>query len=243
MTGKRIWLEETDSTNMYVRDRIQALEPMTLVLARTQTAGRGQRGNSWESEPGMNLTFSFHFSPERTAPAAQFAISEAVALAMAGVLCDFGIEARVKWPNDIYVGDRKISGILIENSIMGSRIDHSIVGIGLNVNQKRFVSDAPNPVSMSQLTGLEYDLDTVADSVATNMERHLRRLADADGSLHREYLSRLWRGDGRPYPFRETATGELFEGVILDVAPTGHLLLQTPAGPRSYAFKEITFRN
>lgn len=233
------WIEKTASTNSWLREREGEVAPMTLVCAREQTAGRGQRGNSWESEPGCNLTFSFHFVPEKVRPAGQFVISEAVALSITELLALYGIEAKVKWPNDIYVGDRKICGILIENSLMGDRISRCIVGVGLNVNQLRFVSDAPNPVSMRQLTGLEYDLKEMAQTLAGIFERNLARCEDKE-RIHAEYKSRLWRGEGE-HLFREKGeggSGKPFWASIADIALTGELLL---SNGRRYAFKEVEF--
>ena len=115
-------LEETLSTNSYASARAAELEDWTVVSARRQTAGRGQRGNGWEAEEGKNLTFSVFFRPENFRARDQFALSEAVALAVVETLAGEGIEARVKWPNDIYVGDRKICGILIEHAVMGMNV-------------------------------------------------------------------------------------------------------------------------
>lgn len=230
-----VWLEETESTNSWLKEHSES-PPMTLVAAVSQTAGRGQRGNTWEAEPGKNLTFSFRFKPRDVRPAEQFAVSEAVALAVRDTLSSYGIEAEVKWPNDIYVGDRKICGILIENSIMGLEIAQSIVGVGLNVNQREFLSDAPNPVSMAQLTGRDYSLQEVAQTFGRNFERRAERLKEN----HAEYKEALWRRDGE-WPFMEKATAEKFSAVIEDVELTGHLLLRTGDSVRRYAFKEVEF--
>lgn len=229
------WIDITGSTNRYVREEAGvSLAPMTLVAAREQTAARGQRGNSWESAPGENLTFSFYFLPRDIKASSQFAISEAVALAMVATLREYGIEAKVKWPNDIYVVSKKIAGILIENSILGSALSRSIVGVGLNVNQTEFVSDAPNPISMKMLTGKQYDLDEIASVLASNFECYLAMPT----THHDEYMRVLWRGDGREYSFRETASADVFMASIEGVEPTGHLLL---SGARRYAFKEVAF--
>ena len=157
MTKKHdiIWLESTDSTNEEAGRRISDLDNLSVLSAVRQTEGRGQRGNSWSSNDGENLTFSIvlkygngeGFIPEIRA-ADQFAISEAAALAVVDLLASYDIEAKIKWPNDIYVGNRKICGILIENAIRGSYIANSIIGIGLNVNQQTFDPSLPNPTSM-----------------------------------------------------------------------------------------------
>ncbi len=150
---KILLLEETDSTNTYVSVHADSLDDMTLVAAHSQTAGRGQRGNSWESEPGRNICATLFHRPAGVPARVQFAVSEATALGVADMLAHYGIEARVKWPNDVYVGDRKICGILIENAVAGCDLLHCRIGIGLNVNQTVFRSDAPNPVSMAMLLG------------------------------------------------------------------------------------------
>lgn len=241
-------ITRTGSTNTYLKEHPDEVGPMTLFMALEQDAGRGQRGNSWEAEPGKNITASFFFAPERIAPAEQFAISEATALAVVDTLRRFGIAAQVKWPNDIYVGDRKIAGILIENSIVagtggsGARISRSIVGIGLNVNQQRFLSDAPNPVSMANLTAdTIFDLGEVSAELCDNLERRISEAETDRSALHNHYMAALWRGDSRSYPFRDTATGEEFSATISEVELTGHLILHTSDGTRRYAFKEVAF--
>ncbi len=237
-----IRLESVASTNTWLSANALLLPDFTIVEAISQPAGRGQRGNSWESEPGKNLTVSMLFRPVADLAAAdQFSISEATALAVADTLSEFGITAMIKWPNDIYVGERKICGILIEHSLIGSGITHSILGIGLNVNQTRFLSDAPNPVSMNNITGLEYDTDHVRDSLARALQARLGRTAITEGrkELHREFTDRLWRGDGKPYPFIDNLTGERFQATIDHVEPRGMLCLSP--GNRRYAFKEVTF--
>lgn len=209
----------------------------TVAIARSQTAGRGQRGNTWESAPGENVTMSVLLRPEGIAPRLQFAISEAVALGVAETLDSYlpaGMHAEVKWPNDIYVGDRKICGILIENRITSTAIERSIAGIGLNVNQERFVSDAPNPVSLRQLTGTRHCVETIARQVAERILANASRCLDC----HNSYMARLWRREG----FHRYAepSGEAFEARIADVALTGHLTLSRRDGSTAtYAFKEV----
>lgn len=241
-----IWLDETPSTNSYLSSLISTAEnplpDLTAIAAGKQSAGRGQRGNFWEAEPGKNLTLSvLYYPPETLRPIEQFSISEATALAVADTLADFGIEAMVKWPNDIYVEDRKICGILIEHSLIGLTIRHSILGIGLNVNQTRFISDAPNPVSMMQIIGADtFDIEEVASRLLSHLEKRLSLCATTDNRkiLHTDFLKHLWRGDGRYYPFRERATGREFLASIINIEPSGLLLLSN--GGR-YAFKEIEF--
>ena len=238
-------LEQVDSTNSYVSVHAGELDDMTMVIADTQTAGRGQRGNSWESEPGRNLTFTLLHRPEGIAPREQFAISEATALAIADFLEETGIRAKVKWPNDIYADDGKIAGILIEHSLTGSAITDSRIGVGLNVNQREFRSDAPNPVSMANLLGADTDISRVAARVGAHLEARLSLAATPEGreEMHREFKRRLWRGDGAEHPFRRRDTGGIFPGVITDVSPEGPIsILDTASGSTSiFMFKEVEF--
>lgn len=239
-----IELEETPSTNSWIAEHCRELDDLTFVTTRRQSAGRGQRGNTWESEPGKNLTFSLIYRPVSFKARDQFAISEATAQAIVETLAQFDIDARIKWPNDIYVADKKICGILIEHSILGMEIAHTIIGAGLNVNQLEFRSDAPNPVSMAQLAGREYDLQEVRDALADHLERHLSRLdTEAQRELvHQEFLHNLWRADGRMYRFRDRERDQEFLARICDIEQTGHLILEDDtAACRRYAFKEVEF--
>lgn len=244
-----IHLEETDSTNSHISRNLAQIPSPTMVTAAAQTAGRGQRGNSWESEPGKNITFSVLFRPEHFPARSQFAISEAAALAIADTIAEYGVETKVKWPNDIYAGDKKICGILIENSLTGAELTHTIIGAGININQSRFLSDAPNPVSIFQLTGKETDLVEFRNRVAQHLEQALAGISgeERQEQIHRLFLQRLWRGDGSLYPFRERAGGETFLARIADINPDGPLLLEKEKpgadGSRlkSYFFKEVEF--
>lgn len=245
--------DSLESTNTFLKDNSGAVDPMTLVAARAQTSGRGQRGNSWESEPGMNLTCSFYFHPQGILPSEQFAISEAIALAATDTLGFYGIEAKVKWPNDIYCNDSKICGILIEHSVSTERIERTIAGIGLNINQRIFISDAPNPVSMAQLQGdRDFSVEEVASRLGDAIEERLAAISSAEGrdSLHRDYMTVLWRGDNGIWPFRLAATGEEFRASIHDILPSGHLILCRHDSGNSgesvsqlppIAFKEVEF--
>ena len=172
-----IHLDTVGSTSSYLASLGAEAAHGTVVMAREQTAGRGQRGNSWEAEPGMNITLSLMLHPKGLPPARQFVISRAVSLAIVGMLDKYVDDVTIKWPNDIYIGDRKICGILIENTITGSTINRCIVGIGLNVNQTEFRSDAPNPVSLCQLMhGTVFDIDSLAEDMVSAI---LRRVDEA----------------------------------------------------------------
>lgn len=241
---KIITIEECDSTNRYITQ----LEPTAegvIVMASSQTAGRGQRGNSWEAEPGKNLSFSAMWVPENFAATDQFAISEAVALAVVDTLSSSGINAKVKWPNDIYVGDRKICGILIEHSLTGATISRTIAGVGINVNQKKFISDAPNPVSVCQILGKDTELLPMLERYADYLGNRLRLIATDEGrrEIHTEFQQNMWRHDNRPYPFRDRASDEKFRGIIRGVEPFGFLKVEkcVTGEIRKYAFKEVEF--
>ena len=234
-------LEHTDSTNNWIANHEKELNGLTLVYSYAQTAGRGQRGNSWESEPGKNITASIFFTPKNYEAARQFHISEAIALAIVDFLLEFGVEAKIKWPNDIYVGDRKICGILVEHSVIGRNISRTIAGFGINMNQTLFLSDAPNPVSLSMLTGLSYDINESVRLLSKKLEEYLEKL-DAPEKLHAEFLELVWRKDGEFHDFFDRGRSERIKGKIEDVRPDGLLVVTTERGEkREYAFKEVEF--
>lgn len=244
--ARYILLHETASTNTYLKRMAALLPSGTVVYTHRQTAGRGQKGNSWEAEPGKNLTFSMLLKQPGVAAARQFCLSEAVSLAIVDAIdarCS-GDVVTVKWPNDIYWHDRKLCGILLELSLMGSVIDYMVAGVGLNVNQERFVSDAPNPVSLKQITGSDTGLDALLRDVCSRIELLCAQCAqgpEAVAALHRRYLSRLYRNDGKPHPFAKPS-GERFEATISGVMPDGMLVLRhTDTGhEHTYAFKEVS---
>ena len=240
-----IRLESVASTNTYASQHLAELPHGTLLLAHSQTAGRGQRGNSWESEPGRNVSMSLVLKELPVGPRRQFAVSEATALAVADTVARVTgrNDITVKWPNDIYAGDSKICGILIECGILGTAMTHAILGIGININQTVFLSDAPNPVSVAQLTGRDdHDVTAIALEVAQRIAESLATPFDAE-CLHLRYLSRLWRREG-VYRWRRRADGLVFNASIASVSPDGYLSL-LPAPPASdiqlqpFAFKEV----
>lgn len=246
MSMEIISLDEALSTNSHLSAIASGCGHGTVVTAYAQTAGRGQRGNSWESAPGENITMSILLRPEGVQPAAQFIISEAVSVGIVRVLRRYlpaVPEVAVKWPNDIYVGDGKICGILIEHAIVGRRIDYSVAGIGINVNQSRFLSDAPNPVSMTQFTGCRYEVGMLVREFAAEILSEIDKATLSQGGaevLHASYLSMLWRRDGF-HPYHDALTGRDIMARIADVALTGHLTLVTPGGESAtYAFKEVS---
>lgn len=233
-------LESADSTNTWVAENEGSLTSPSLVYAVTQRAGRGQRGNSWESEPGKNITASLIFHPENFPACSQFQISEAVALALIDYLKSKGVDAKVKWPNDIYAGDKKICGILMEHVVMGKNISRTIAGFGINLNQEEFISDAPNPVSLIQLTGKPYVLEKEVDEVASFLENRITGITEKE--IHSEFCRNLWRHDGCLYKFLDRKRNEKIEAEIESVGQDGILTLKISGGEkREYAFKEIEF--
>ncbi len=242
---KIVWIEETSSTNSEVVKYDGYLPEGVILSARRQLAGRGQKGNSWEAEPYKNLSFSAMWRPENFEAIDQFAISESVALSVVDLLATLSISAKVKWPNDIYVGDKKICGILIEHSIMGREISRTIAGVGINVNQVKFLSDAPNPVSIFNLTGREYETDALLREFEMILNGNLDKVSSAAGrdEMHHRFCKEMWRFDGEQYPFKYKAKGEVYQGEIVGVDKIGMLNVRNiRTGETSkYAFKEVEF--
>lgn len=238
--------DSLSSTNSYLAGIAADAPHGTVVMAREQTAGRGQRGNSWEAEPGQNITLSLLLRPEGLHPARQFVISQAVSLAIVDMLQSFVTEpVSIKWPNDIYVGDRKICGILIEHTITCASIDRTVVGIGLNVNQMEFHSDAPNPVSLRQLMPkVEFDPESLAREMVRDILERVDAAITASASpqaLTQEYFRRLWRNEGW-HPYHDNLRDVDMTARIDGVDPSGIITLTDRADGvgRQYAFKEIT---
>ncbi len=238
------WLTEVDSTNAEVRRRLPELDDLSVIASLEQTAGRGQRGNTWDSSPGENLTFSLVLKPSDGGfPRAnrQFSISRAVALGICDHLESRGINCRIKWPNDIYVKDRKVCGVLIENSLSGNEIVSSVIGIGLNVNQKDFPEHLPNPTSMSLCTGEEYSLEAELDGLLSRLLERLGSLANDGVPLAGEYAEKLYRLNVSS-EFEDCLAGGRFHGIIRGADETGFLLVETAGGTlKKFGFKEISY--
>ena len=234
-------LPETDSTMSALRRQPASDAPFELLTADFQTAGHGQRGTVWESERGQNLLFSFRFHPHFLPAARQFALSEALSLAMVRALRPLGVEATVKWPNDIYVGQRKLCGMLLEHTLAGNAIATTLTGVGVNVNQTDFQGDAPNPVSLRQLLGRSTDRAALLGEILRHFEALYRDLSlGCADQVHADYLHHLFRREGL-HPYRD-AQGP-FMASIADITPQGLLVLQRPDGSRrAYAFKEVCFQ-
>ena len=239
-----IALDETDSTNRYISQLCNELQEsvaeLTTVTAEFQSAGKGQRGNTWEADKGKNLLFSFVLYPTFLEARRQFILSQIVSLSIKEELDRWSDEITIKWPNDIYWRDKKICGILIENDLSGHFIGRSISGIGININQDEFHSDAPNPVSLYQITGRTYKIEKILDEFTEAFgKRYTDTFPTPSDRIHKEYIAALYRNDG-VYPFY--SDGNIFHASIADVELDGHLLLSTESGEKKrFAFKEVSF--
>ena len=213
-----------------------------IIIAERQTAGRGQRGHTWESAEGKNLTFSLILEPKFLPINEQFLLSEVLALGLVDTLAEYGIEAKIKWTNDIYVGDKKIVGMLIENSLGGGCLARTIAGIGLNINQESFDPSLPNPTSMLLLTGRKFDREELLSRLQHNILTLYEALRRGEKEmLQHRYRSTMYRlNEKHPYALPD---GTIFEGLIRGVKPSGELIIEDPAdGSRhEYLFKQVEF--
>lgn len=234
------YIATTHSTNALLKEmlRDEVLPEFFVVRAAFQTAGKGQVGNSWESETRKNLLFSILLKPHHIAIADQFIISQLISVSIVNVLAHNGIDASIKWPNDIYVGDKKLAGILIENSLRNARIETSIVGVGLNVNQILFLSNAPNPISIALLTEKKTSVRTLLNSIRKEL---MQLYAAYDCALlKKNYMQSLYRSKGF-YSYK-LPSGYVFKASIVDVCADGQLILKSEVNEiSSYYFKEIEF--
>ena len=255
-----MYVARTNSTNTLLKELLAKSEwpeGEEFLYAGYQTAGRGQTGNGWESEEGKNLLCSILVERQKTAAIKEenpfylnVTVSVAVHRLLSQELMAKSQQLTVKWPNDLYWQDKKMAGILIENAIIGNEVKYSIAGIGLNINQTEWKSDAPNPVSLKQITGKEYNIDEQMKSLA-----HAIRavLSEPEEEVWAYYKAHLYRKDGF-WPFVERTVStqptmnadKLTEGQfmarIADILPTGEIVLEDPEGIRKkYHFKEIRF--
>ena len=235
-------LQKTNSTNNYANSHIGAneLPEGTVFLAYEQTAGRGQLKNIWESNPGENLTFSLVLYPEFLEIRRQFMLSKAITLGIYKAMHKYVDALKIKWPNDIYAGEQKLGGILIENSIMHGLLKSAVAGIGFNVNQTVFRSSAPNPVSLRILTNQHYDCELILAEILSgiNWYYHLLKTGKEE-QIDLEFLSVLYRMNEKHF-FRSEE--KVFEGEIIGVNEIGQLLIKTSDGKiLDFHFKEVEF--
>lgn len=242
-----IHLNETDSTNRYLQQLCQEtgnnkVEEFTTVCADYQTAGKGQRGNSWEAAKGANLLFSFVCYPTFVPIRQQFVLSQLISLGIKETLDEYCSDISIKWPNDIYWKEKKICGILIENDLQGNSIGRCISGIGLNINQEVFLSDAPNPISLKQITGEHYQRETILEKVMQRIEQSYQKLKEDSAyasELATRYAASLFRREGlHCYQDKDG----LFNARLVRVEADGRFVLMDEANQeRSYLFKEVQY--
>lgn len=244
---KTLWLKTIDSTNSEALRRMGELPSGTVLAAYEQTAGRGQRGNTWFSEPGKNLTFSIvlKFPAGFLAAGDAFLLNCLCSVAAVDFLSGFGVVASVKWPNDIFVGGRKICGMLLENGLIEGSVAHSVMGIGMNVFQTEF--PLVNATSLALALGGDarpgVDLVQCLERFLRCFEERLQMLDDAAGrrELFDAYESLLYRRDVSAR-YHDCLRGEDFEGVIRGVEADGRLCVEDASGTvRRYYFKEISY--
>jgi len=233
------FIKQVTSTNELLREMIREnnLPEGFMLHTDFQTAGKGQIGNSWESAFGENLLFSMVLFPKNIDPTEQFLLSQLASLSIKKTL-DFYVEGiTIKWPNDIYWYDKKIAGLLIENVLQGKNIKHSILGIGINVNQLAFESNAPNPISLHQITGKNHDRKLILDKINLNIKSIYKEFDKQ--KIRTMYLDALYRKKGL-FSFKDEK--KTFRAQIFDVHPDGKLELETEESEYcSYYFKEVSF--
>lgn len=241
--GKNIIeLESIDSTNNYAKELLQKERPVegTIIFAHEQHTGRGQMGNSWSAEAGKNLTLSIILYPDFLDADKQFFLNMAISLAVKdfceSVLPD---EIKIKWPNDIYWRDKKVGGILIENTINGSRLSSSVVGIGINVNQEQFDETLPNPVSLLQIANFNFKLSNLIEGLSVFIEKYYLQLRQLHFNfLDKGYTVALYRYQ-QTHEFKRG--GQILRGEINGVAKDGKLILHCNGKELRFAFKEIEY--
>jgi BirA family transcriptional regulator, biotin operon repressor / biotin---[acetyl-CoA-carboxylase] ligase len=211
-----------------------------VIYTNYQSDGRGQKGNRWESEDSKNLLISIVLFPSMINPADQFLISMTVSLGICDFLRRHIPQCSIKWPNDIYVNNDKIAGILIENSVLGGQIEKTIAGIGLNINQLKFKGDAPNPVSLSLLTGVVYDISVCLNQLLSDIDGRYKQLLSGEFKIiKQEYVSLLFRF--KEWSHFSDLSGR-YKGRIISVADNGALTIEKQSGNiKEYSFKEVDF--
>ena len=243
---KTIAFDSIDSTNSEALRRLGELPPLCVITAREQTAGRGQRGNSWFSEPGKNLTFSLvvRFEPGQIRAAEAMWLNYLISDVVATFLSGFGVDCRIKWPNDIYVNRRKICGILIENTLKGEWLEASVIGVGININQREFPQLA-NATSLVRCCGKEEDLPECLEKICALFEQELPMLLDPQSreNLFSRYSCQLFN-KGVSARYHDLLEDREYQGIIEGVEPDGRLRIRDiDAGGvlRYYRFKEVGF--
>jgi BirA family biotin operon repressor/biotin-[acetyl-CoA-carboxylase] ligase len=236
-------IHETGSTNNYAATLLLTKSPPNgaVFVADSQVDGRGQTSSKWESEPNKNLTFSILIYPDFIEITRQFELSKAISLGVADFLMEQAENVAIKWPNDIYIGKKKVAGILIENSVRSTKISSCIVGIGLNINQQVFMSNLPNPVSLSQITGKVYNLEASLTDLCKKIDVRYHQLINGEfRQIDENYTEMLFQlGLWSQYSDEDSD----FEGKILGVDQIGRLLIEARSEQiNKYQFKEVIFK-
>ena len=242
------WFDSIDSTNSEARRRLPVNAKMSVYAAKFQTAGRGQRGNKWSSAAGQNLTFSVllnftHPQMPDLAVRNQFLLSIVAALSVSDLLRKLNIRNTIKWPNDIYIGRRKVCGMLIENIVGNAGVEHSIIGIGLNLNQTEFPPELVNPTSVLVSSGLRTVPEEVLDDFLHIFSEYIQYLSDIEGinKISNKYVSRLF-GLGVSREYHDCLRNVDFTGRIKGISEEGLLLMEMPDKTVSnYSFKEVSY--
>ena len=236
---KTIWLDTVDSTNSEALRRLPEFESGTVIAAREQTAGRGQRGNTWFTEAGQNLTFSIVLKDMKLPATEAHLLNYLASVAVAEFLDGYGVSCSIKWPNDIFVGRGKICGILVENSLSGGEVAASVIGIGININQKEF-PQLSNATSLFRCTGNEYDIEACLDAFLKAFANNLSILTDS--AIVDKYSSRLFQ-KGVSAKYHDLLTDEEFNGIIRNIEPDGrlHIYDKDNSKDRYYRFKEVSY--
>lgn len=240
------WFDSIDSTNSEAIRSFQNSEDFSIFAAKYQTSGRGQKGTVWESDQEKNLTFSIILKSNNIKAENQFYVAQIVTIGIKRYLKSLGIDAKIKWPNDIYVGDKKICGILIEHFLSGDILSGTVVGIGLNLNQTKFNSNAPNPISVASILGKELDIDAELNNLLGYIHEIYYlflnyRSSSMFSRLDSEYHDSLYRLE-EYHQYQETPSGEIITARIMGVDSKACLLLEQENGQiKSYHFKEIKY--
>lgn len=238
-----ITLDSVDSTNSRLKNILSNSEPLpegTVILAEEQYAGRGQSNNAWDSERGKNLTFSILLKPAFLSIDKQFDLNKAVSLAINDVLVKyFADKVTIKWPNDGYINNEKIAGLLIENIIQGAKIKYAVIGIGINVNQVNFAEYAKNATSFRKILHRDYDLEILLSEICSAVEvRYLQLMSGKNDKLNSDYLNHL-------YKFNEISrfavNGKIREGCICGISAEGYLEVNFDNEVQQFGLKEIQF--
>jgi BirA family biotin operon repressor/biotin-[acetyl-CoA-carboxylase] ligase len=241
-----VTIKQVDSTNSFLKNLLSNSKPVpegTVIMAEEQYAGRGQQQNTWHSEPGKNLTFSLLLKPHFLSVGDQFDLNRAASLGVYDALQPIlGDQLKIKWPNDIYYGDRKLGGMLIENTIQGGQLKDSVIGIGLNINQENFPPGASNATSVKQILQKDYDLTLLLSEICKYIEVYYLKLkAGQIDFVRNAYLSRLyWLNEVKRF---ESNDG-VFNGSVKNVLPNGLLVIEDTNGRQlEFNLKELKFLN